>query len=98
MFTYTKCTEWVRDNALRLSARGYAVDLRDNAEHLPSINLKVSNDEIEAELVVWQNGRTSAMVYSLAKESYDLDQHDLVLSENFVEELKIFFGALPSVK
>lgn len=98
MFNYQSGLEWLRKEAGRLTADGYTAELRENSEQLPSVVFKISNDAVEAELVVWENGRTSAMVYDLAKDRYALDRHDLVLSERFAQELRLFFDLLPQLK
>lgn len=88
MFNYQSCLEWLRKEAAHLKAVGYTVELRENVEQLPSVVFKISSGAIEAELVVWENGRTSAMVFDLAKDRYALDRHDVVLTDRFDQELR----------
>jgi hypothetical protein len=94
MFAFRSCVGWLREKAAQLKGTGYVVDLLDNEEQLPSAVLRVSGDSVEAELVVWEGGSTSAMVYNLARDGYDLDRHDLVLTERFSDELGPFFDLL----
>jgi hypothetical protein len=42
---------------------------------------------VESELVVWDTGNTSMIVFNLAKNTYDLDRHDIVLSDDQCGEM-----------
>jgi hypothetical protein len=96
MFNYQSYLEWLQRNLSLLTMEGFSVELEKSAEYLASVVLKVGSSSIEAELTVWENGHTSAMIYDLESDRYLLDRHDLVLDSNFCDELRPFFDIIMS--
>ena len=95
MFAFERCSTWLRDEADRLSGQGYDVEVRENSEAMHSLLLRASSVSMTAELLVWVNGNTSAMVYCVPEDRLALDRHDVVLSdETFKDDLSEFFRLL----
>ena len=95
MFPNSTCTTWLRKRAAELTAKGFKVESKENAEPVKSYLLKLASSAIDAELVVWETGATSMVVFNHSRNGYDLDRHDLILaSERFESELSTFFGLI----
>ena len=94
-YSYQTCTSWLREKTARLITLGFKVETKENAVPIQSFLLKISSSTIEAELVVWETGATSMIVFNLSRNGYDLDRHDIVLvGEHFESELAVFFKLL----
>jgi hypothetical protein len=92
---YQTCTAWLREEAAKLTTHGFKVELKENAAPIQSLLLKVVNSNTEAELVVWESGATSMIVFNFASNHYDLDRHDIILVGNqYQRDLDVFFNFL----
>ncbi len=95
-FQYHTCVRWLREKAAKLTTLGLNVEVKENALFTPSFLLKAATSTVEAELVVWETGATSMIVFNCAKSHCDLDRSDIVLVGNqFEQELELFFDLLP---
>ena len=78
-----------------LTAKGFKVEAKENANLIQSFLLKIASSTIEAELVVWETGATSMIVVNVSTRAYYLDRSDMHLtSEGFKSELAAFFGLI----
>ena len=91
-FPYETCARWLHEKAVSLRSLGLIVEVKENAAPVRSFLLKTATPKSEAELVVWETGATSMIVFNLSKNYYDLDRHDLILGgEQFESDLDVFF-------
>jgi hypothetical protein len=94
-FQYEPCTNWLNGKALSLRSLGLDIEVNENTAPVRSFLLKAASSKNEAELVVWETGTASMIVFNLSKNNYDLDRHDLVLNgDHFESELDVFFRFL----
>jgi hypothetical protein len=94
-FKFQECMTWLREKAAKLTANGFCVDVRENAEPVRSLLLKIAGTNTEAELVVWESGATSMIVFNFTCERYDLDRHDISLIGDLYErDFEVFFNLL----
>lgn len=94
-FPYQTCTTWLREKAAKLTTLGFSVEAKVNTAPIQSLLLKIASSNTEAELVVWESGATSMIVFNFASSHYDLDRHDIVLAGNEYErDLEVFFNLL----
>lgn len=94
-FQYKICATWIREKAVKLTTLGFSVEVKENAAPVHSLFLKVASSNTDAELVVWESGATSMMVFNITDNRLDLDQHSLVLGGNqFEQDLEVFFKLL----
>ncbi len=94
-FPYQICATWLREKAAKLTTLGFSVDVKENAAPMQSLLLKIDSPTTEAELVVWESGATSMVVFSVINHHYDLDRHDIVLPrDQYERDLEVFFNLL----
>jgi hypothetical protein len=94
-FPYQLCIAWLRKEAAKLTTLGYSVEIKENAKPLGSLLLRITAQKTLAELVVWENGTTSMIVINLDSDHYDLDRHNIVLTEDrYKQDLEAFFNHL----
>lgn len=94
-FPYQRCVIWLQEEAAKLTALGFKVKVQENDEPMHSFLLKIASSKIEAELVVWDTGATSIIVFSLSQNRFEIDRHDMVLGhEGFESDLDVFFKML----
>ncbi len=90
MFSFEAFVLWLRTWANQISGREAAIEVLESSSTIPSVLFRLSGKSVEAELVVWANGRSSAMVFDLTNDQYVVDRHDAILTGAFEVELYHF--------
>jgi hypothetical protein len=94
-FQFQVCMTWLREKAAKLTTVGFCVELGENAGPMRSLLLKIAGPNTEAELVVWESGATSMIVFNFTCERYDLDRHDISLvGDQYERDFEVFFNLL----
>jgi hypothetical protein len=88
MFQYSDYVSWLTAYSERLAP--FVKPIIGN-HAVKCFGLSVSGPKVEAELVVWENGNSSMMIYDISKDGYILSNSRQIMTESFAEELENTF-------
>lgn len=91
MFPYERCVEWLKANLSPVETNNRQVRTEQHIGDNASFLISISDSSFEGELVVWNTGATSLTVFNVPEQRFELDKHDLTLSDHFESELEPFF-------
>ena len=94
MFDFIKCADWLQKQMKQIALTGIRISSSENASPDGSVRFRLESEKKMGELVVWQNGNTSIMVYDLAVDKYIVDKHDIVLRDDCYDVLQEFIDVM----
>ena len=96
-FNYQLYRDWLLEQIKQFERTGSEVATKENAAPVQSILVTISTKDVGAELVIWEGGSTSMIVFSIPENKYVIDQHDFILNDgNFSKKLSEFIERVPN--
>ena len=92
MFEFKKCRDWVVEESGRLKAADFRVTVVEADTPLRIVRIRLEGDKATGEIVVWENGKTSVMLYHLRSQKFIIEEHDKVLDGGNYQTLRDCFG------
>jgi len=95
MFDYLKCKEWLSEAIRKVASAGYEITMSEHETQPITIRYRFEGKKAMGEIVVWENGATSMMLYDLDLKKCSFSKHDAVLVNDNYAALDEFFKAVP---
>jgi hypothetical protein len=95
MFNYPKCKEWLKETMRNVAAAGYEITMSEHETQPVTVRYRFEGKKAMGEVVIWENGATSMMLYDLVLGKCSFSKHDVILVDSNYEALADFFKAVP---